>query len=133
MRHALDRWLYVLREVHELTWIGEGLRVCDVTGLEDKLRLVVGGADFAALDRNTASRDTQYELRIAAYLGRAGFRVRLDTLTDIVATRRRTTYHIECKRIARAVFRLSPTITSSQRCARQGYVRMRPISSAFLS
>ena len=53
IQHGLNRLLYVLREVHELTWIGEGLRDADTRGLADKLRIVVCGADFAALDRNT--------------------------------------------------------------------------------
>ncbi len=102
IQHGLDRLLYVLREVHELTWIGEGLRDADTRGLADKLQIVVRGADFAALDRNTESRNTQFELRIASYLGRAGYRLDFGTLTDIVATRGLTTYYVECKRIASA-------------------------------
>jgi hypothetical protein len=100
IQHGLDRLLYVMREVHELTWIGEGLREADNDGLADKLRVVVRGADFAALDRNTESRNTQFELRIASYLQRAGFRISFSTLTDIIATRDSVTYYIECKRVA---------------------------------
>jgi len=100
IQHGLDRLLYVLRELHELTWIGEGLRDANTRGLADKLRIVVRGADFAALDRNTESRNTQFELRIASYLGRAGYRLDFGTLTDIVATRGLTTYYVECKRVA---------------------------------
>lgn len=100
IQHNLDRLLYVLREVHELTWIGEGLREAETTGLASKLRLVVRGADFAALDRNTESRNTQFELRIASYLGRSGYQLDFGSLTDIIATRDRTSYFIECKRIA---------------------------------
>ncbi len=92
IRHGLDRLLYVLREVHELTWIGEGLRSANTRGLADKLEVVIHGADFAALDRNTGSRNTQFELRIASYLGRRGYRLDLSTLTDIIATRGLTTY-----------------------------------------
>lgn len=102
IQHGLDRLLYVLREVHELTWIGEGLRDADTRGLADKLRIVVRGADFAALDRNTESRNTKFELRIASYLGRAGYRLDFGPLTDIVATRGLTTYYVECKRVASA-------------------------------
>ncbi|MGY1988350.1 hypothetical protein ACI792_19210 [Blastococcus sp. SYSU DS0669] len=103
IKHGLDRLLYVLREVHELTWIGEGLRDADTSGLSGKLRIVVRGADFAALDRNTEYRNTQFELRIASYLARTGHRLDFETLTDIVATRGLTTYYIECKRVAKAV------------------------------
>lgn len=102
IQHGLDRLLYVLREVHELVWIGEGLRDADTRGLADKLQIVVRGADFAALDRNTESRNTQFELRIASYLGRAGYRLDFETFTDIIATRGLTTYYVECKRIASA-------------------------------
>jgi hypothetical protein len=100
IRHGLDRLLYVLREVHELTWISEGLRDRSIPDLERKLTKVVKGTDFAALDRNTESRNTQFELRIASHFARAGYHITLDNLTDIVATRRRTTYHLECKRVA---------------------------------
>jgi len=102
IEHGPDRLLYVLREVHELTWIGEGLRDAHTRGLADKLQIVVRGADFAALDRNTASRNTQFELRIASYLGRAGYRLDFESLTDIVATCGLTTYYVECKRVASA-------------------------------
>ena len=100
IQHGLDRLLYVLREVHELAWIGEGLRDAETIGLAEKLRTIVRGADFAALDRNTESRNTQFELRIASYLARAGYRLDFSSLTDIVATRKRTTYFVECKRVA---------------------------------
>jgi hypothetical protein len=102
IQHALDRLLYVLREVHELAWIAEGLSDADTRGLSSKLRTVVRGADFAALDQNTEPRNTQFELRIASYLGRAGYRLNFATLTDIVATRGLVTYYIECKRVASA-------------------------------
>lgn len=104
IQHRLDRELYVAREVHELTWIGEGLRDVSIKGLPDKLRLVVGGADFAASDSRakTESRNTQFELRIASYLSRAGYRLDLSSLTDVVATRGRVTYYVECKRVASA-------------------------------
>jgi hypothetical protein len=102
IQHSLDRLLYVLREVHELTWIGEGLRGTNTRGLADKLEVIVRGADFAASDRNAESRNTQFELRIASYFGRRRYRLDLSTLTDIVATRGLTTYYIECKRVASA-------------------------------
>lgn len=100
IQHSLDRALYVAREVHELTWIGEGLKEAETVGLAAKLRAVVRGADFAALDVNTEARNTQFELRIASYLGRAGYRLDFSTLTDIVASRGRRTYYVECKRVA---------------------------------
>lgn len=100
--NSMDRRLYVLREVHELAWIGESLTGLDVRGLSDKLQIIVSGADFAVLDQNHHSRNTQFELRIASYLARAGYQLDLGTLTDIVATRDHSTFYVECKRVASA-------------------------------
>lgn len=97
-----DRYMYVLREVHELDWICGGLGDSRAPGIATALRKLVKGADFAALDRNTASRDLQFELRIASYMARAGYAVDLSTLTDVVAVKRNTQFFIECKRIASA-------------------------------
>ncbi len=102
IQHGLDRSLYVAREVHELMWIGEGLKDAETLGPAAKLRAVVRGADFAALDVNTEARNTQFELRIASYLSRAGYKLDFSTLTDIVASRGRSTYYVECKRVASA-------------------------------
>lgn len=100
IRHGLDRYLYVLREAHELAWISQNLRGARVRGLALKLAKIVGGSDFAVLDRNSESRNTQFELRIASYFVRVGFRVDLESLTDVVATKGWIAYHVECKRIA---------------------------------
>lgn len=100
IQHGLDRYLYVLREAHELGWIVGGLRSAAVQGIKAKLAIIVSGTDFAALDRNTEARNTQFELRIASYFARAGYEIDLSSRTDIIATTRGTTYHVECKRIA---------------------------------
>ena len=49
----LDWMLYVLREVHELMWILKGLKANIPKGVDDKLRKIISGSDFAALDTNT--------------------------------------------------------------------------------
>ena len=90
---------------------------------------MVSGADFAALDRNTESRNTQFELRIASYLGRIGYRLEFDSLTDIVATRGLTTYYIECKRVASAsqlARRIKEAVRQiERRMPRSGFFRKR--------
>jgi hypothetical protein len=98
-RSQLDWRLYVLREVHELAWILKGLKVHLPTGIDDKLNVILSGRDFAALDRDSRSRDAQFELRIASYFCQAGCDVKLDTETDIVALTDREAFFIECKRI----------------------------------
>lgn len=95
----LDLQLYVLREAHEIVWILKGLKKHLPKGVEEKLKQVVGGRDFAALDKDSSSRNTQFELRIASYFCQAGYSVDMSNRTDIVATHDRTTYFVECKRV----------------------------------
>jgi len=97
--NPLDTQLYVLREVHEIMWILRGLKKHLPKGVEEKLNQVVGGRDFAALDKDSSSRNAQFELRIASYFCQAGYSVDMSNLTDIVATHDRTTYFVECKRV----------------------------------
>ncbi len=94
-----DWILYVLREVHELMWILKGLRVQVPSGIDEKLKVIVGGRDFAALDSNSNSRNTQFELRIASYFCQAGCDVDLSTDTDIIALSDDQAYYLECKRV----------------------------------
>jgi hypothetical protein len=94
-----DLQLYVLREVHEMMWILKGLKKHLPKGIKEKLNQVVGGRDFAALDKDSSSRNTQFELRIASYFCQAGYSVDMSTPTDIVATHDGVTYFVECKRV----------------------------------
>ncbi|MBD9463923.1 hypothetical protein [Pseudomonas sp. Pdm06] len=96
----LDWHLYLLREAHELMWILRGLKKHVPIGVEPKLEKIVSGSDFAALDKNTESRDTQFELRIASYFCQSGCTVDLATDTDIIAITDKHAYFVECKRIA---------------------------------
>lgn len=96
---SIDWYLYVLREVHELMWIVKGLKRHMPKGAEEKLRIVVGGSDFAALDSNSQARNFQFELRIASYFCQAGCVVDMSSETDITATIGRFAFFVECKRI----------------------------------
>lgn len=98
----LDWFLYVLREAHELMWILKGLKVSLPKGVEKKLEVIVGGRDFAALDKDSISRNTQFELRIASYFCQAGCAVDISTETDVIATSGRERFYIECKRVGGA-------------------------------
>ena len=82
-----------------MSGILKGLKKHLPRGIEEKLNQVVGGRDFAALDKDSSSRNTQFELRIASYFCQAGYSVDMSNLTDIVATRDQTTYFVECKRV----------------------------------
>lgn len=99
-QHGMDWYLYVLREVDELMFILKGIKIHIPKGVEEKLAKIVSGADFAALDKNTESRNTQFELRIASYFCQAGFEVDLTTETDIIASKGRNFFYIECKRVS---------------------------------
>jgi len=98
----IDWIMYVLREVHELMWILRGLKQHIPIGLDDKLRAIVSGSDFAALDKNSHSRNVQFELRIASYFCQSGCEVDLTTDTDVIAASSEFGFYVECKRVASA-------------------------------
>lgn len=101
-RIPADWHMYVLREVHELMWILKGLEAHTPIGVDEKLRAIVSGSDFAALDADSQSRNTQFELRIASYFCQAGFTVDLSTDTDVIASTDQFVFFVECKRVASA-------------------------------
>ena len=98
-RSPVDWHLYILREVHELMWILKGLKAHVPVGADEKLRLIAGGRDFAALDVDSQSRNTQFELRIASYFCQSGCEVDVSTDTDVIALTDRHLFFLECKRI----------------------------------
>jgi len=95
-----DWLLYVLREVHELMWILKGLKARLPSGVEEKLKIIAGGSDFAALDADFHSRNVQFELRIASYFCQAGCDVDLCAGVDVVALTDTHAFYLECKRVA---------------------------------
>jgi len=97
---GVDRCLYVLREIHELAWIARGLQKRMPSGINDKLKIIVSGSDFAIQDSNTQSRNVQFELRIASYFCQLGYEVNLETTTDIIAFVEDIAFFVECKRVA---------------------------------
>lgn len=98
-QHSTDWRLYVLREIHELMWILKGVKAKAPSGVDDKLKIIVGGSDFAALDADSKSRNTQFELRIASYFCQAGCEVDLSTETDVIALSDDEAFYLECKRV----------------------------------
>ncbi|WP_027359522.1 hypothetical protein [Desulforegula conservatrix] len=96
---STDWYLYTLREVHELMWILKGLKKHIPKGIDEKLKLIVSGRDFATLDSNSLSRNTQFELRIASYFCQAGCYVDISGDTDIVALNKKYAFFLECKRV----------------------------------
>ena len=97
-----DWLLYALREVDELMWILKGFKTHVPNGLADRLKDLVSGSDFAALDTNSRARNVEFELRIASYFCQAGYQVDLSTTTDIIALNGDFAFFIECKRVASA-------------------------------
>lgn len=100
-KQPIDWHLYVLREIHDLMWILKGLRAHVPEGVQEKLKLVVGGTDFSALDTNTESRNVQFELRIASYFCQAGCKVDLSKDTDVIAVSDKYSFYVECKRVTK--------------------------------
>lgn len=101
-KSPMDWALYVMRETHELSWIAKGLKAHLPQGVDEKLKIIVAGRDFAALDLDSSSRNAQFELRIASYFCQVGCDVVLSPGTDIVAMTDREAFYIECKRIGGA-------------------------------
>ena len=98
-----DWLLYALREVDELMWILKGFKTHVPNGVGDRLKDLVSGSDFAALDTNSRARNVEFELRIASYFCQAGYQVDLSTATDIIALNDNFAFFIECKRVASAL------------------------------
>jgi hypothetical protein len=105
-----DWLLYILREVDELMWILKGIKTHVPNGLAGRLKDIVSGSDFAALDTNSRARNVGYELRIASYFCQAGYQVDLSTTTDIIALNDDFAFFIECKRVASASQVIDPAI-----------------------
>ena len=101
-QHSTDWMLYILREIHELMWILKGVKVQVPLGVDKKLRVIVGGSDFAALDADSTSRNAQFELRIASYFCQAGCEVDLSSETDVIALSDNEAFYLECKRVGSA-------------------------------
>jgi hypothetical protein len=101
-KSPMDWALYVMRETHELSWIAKGLKAHLPQGVDEKLKIIVAGRDFAALDLDSSSRNAQFELRVASYFCQVGCEVVLSLGTDIVAMTDREAFYIECKRIGGA-------------------------------
>lgn len=98
--HSLEDWfVYTLREVNELFWIYRALNIRMPKGIEEKLKLINSGRDFAAFDTNSTSRDTQFELRIASYFCKKDLIIDVSTETDIIIEFEKFFLYIECKRI----------------------------------
>ncbi len=98
--NSLSIHLYIMREVHELMWIYKGLIFHIPKGVDEKLEKIVCGRDFAALDSDTESRNTQFELRIASYFCQTGCDVDVSTETDVIVYTKKEAFYIECKRVA---------------------------------
>jgi hypothetical protein len=101
-KSPMDWALYVMRETHELAWIAKGLQNHIPEGVDEKLRLIIAGRDFAALDRDSRSRDAQFELRIASYFCQSGCDVSLSATDVVVLADGCAAFFIECKRIGSA-------------------------------
>lgn len=69
-------------------------------GFEERLQKAVYGADFYNPESKADQpRDFLYELLIASWLNKLGYKIDFDQLTDVVASRDGITVYAECKRI----------------------------------
>lgn len=98
-RKKYDELLYTYREIHELMWIQKGLEVIEPKGIDEKLKIILGGKTFARDDKDTSARNIQFELRIASYFLQHGHEVDLSSNTDISVRIENIDFYVECKRI----------------------------------
>lgn len=69
-------------------------------GFEERLQKAVYGTDFYNPESKTDQpRDFLYELLIASWFNKLGYKIDFEQLTDVVANRNGTTVYAECKRI----------------------------------
>lgn len=100
MKSVADFEAYLLREVHELQFILQGIETKRICGFEARLNEIFKGSDFSFQDKNKKARNSQFELSIATFFAIGGYSVDLSTETDVVAQKGRTTIFIECKRVS---------------------------------
>ena len=100
MKSIADFEVYLLREVHELQFILQGVKTKRIHGLEPRLSEIFKGSDFSFQDKNKKARNSQFELSIATYFAIGGYSVDLSSETDVIARKGRTTIFIECKRVS---------------------------------
>lgn len=97
---TITEYLYILREVHELIWIFNGIKNKFPEGVVDLFKKSIGGNSYARYDKNTTARNYQFELRILSYFLRRDWEVDIGTRTDIVTRKNKFTFYIECKRLS---------------------------------
>jgi hypothetical protein len=99
-RRQLTAYTFAGREIHELSWILDVMCDSPPPGFLEIMDQVLGGNPLARDDSNELnSRDFQFELRIASYFIRVGYKVDLSQQTDIIARKDGLTFFVECKRI----------------------------------
>jgi hypothetical protein len=120
---TLDRFVFVRREVTELLWIYNGLRLFEPPGALGLLQDALGGSATAAEDaQNRHARNVQFELRIAVYFVKAGFQVDMSTPSDVVVSVDQVDVLVECKRL-RSHNQVARRMKKAARQLRLGYGR----------
>jgi hypothetical protein len=100
-REEADRCVFLIREMGELIWVYDGLKLAQPPGVLAVLEKALGGAAIAREENATApARNFLYELRIASFFLQAGFHVDLSTDSDLCISLSRGKLHVECKRIS---------------------------------
>lgn len=89
-----------LREIHELLWAYRALLGNESDLSADLIKKTLQGTALpGASPGGEKGRNYILQLRAAAYFGRRGFKVQLNSEADVVAIKDDTTYYVECKRI----------------------------------
>ena len=98
-REVLTELFYILREIHELTWIYSGFKNKNIQGTKELLKIIIGGHNYSKDDKKTVARNYQLELRIASYFTQKDYLIDLTQRTDLIIKKFNYTFYIECKRL----------------------------------
>lgn len=91
-----------LLEIVQIIWVYDSFREENSKGFRDRLKKAVSGQDFYTYGVQDNGRDFLYELLIASWFQKKGYKIDFDLLTDVVATKNDTKFYIECKRLRTA-------------------------------
>ena len=90
------------REIFELVWIYQNFLDEESESLKSHVKKTLKGVMAVNIDKvkDHSPRNFLFELRVAAYFKKYGFLIDLSTDCDLIATRNKDRFYVECKRLS---------------------------------
>ena len=91
----------IQREIFELVWIYQNYLDEKSESLKKHVKKTLKGVMAVNIEKvkDHSPRNFLFELRVAAYFKKYGFDINLDTDCDLIATKNKDRFYIECKRL----------------------------------